>query len=79
MLKLLWHVVVVQQETILLNHNVVICLILISLSIGRRASIRTLSNVIPRKDNCVEGPSTFSIARGMPSSWLMCCMDARFD
>ena len=41
--------------------------ILTSLSSGRWASILTVSRVIPRNENDVVGPSTFSIASGTPS------------
>ena len=36
-----------------------------------------VSKVIPKKDSCVEGPFTFSMARGTSRSWQMPCMDVR--
>ena len=36
-----------------------------------------VSSVIPKKVSYVEGPSIFSIARRMPSSWQMCLIDSR--
>ena len=40
----------------------------LSLSVGKRASMRWVSNVIPRNVSDSDGPSTFSKAKGMPSS-----------
>ena len=42
------------------------------LASGRHASICQVSNVIPKKVSESDGPSTFSNARGMPSSELTC-------
>ena len=36
-----------------------------------------VSKVIPKKDSCVEGLSTLSMARGTPRGWQMLCMDDR--
>ena len=54
----------------LVNHKVIIYLMIqVILSAGRRASMCIVSTTIPKKVSSVEGPATFSIARGTPSSW----------
>ena len=58
----------------LLTNSLVLC----SLSAGRRASIRIVSRVILRNFKDVDGPSTFSSAKGMPSHSHTCLIVSKF-
>ena len=48
------------------SHVVNSCCILVSLSFGSIISILSVSNMIPRNDKDVEGPSSLSGAKGIP-------------
>ena len=49
------------------HHVVKSCLILASLSTGSLVSMRSVSNIIPRKDNEIQRTSNFSAVRGTPN------------
>jgi len=80
----LWHAGVTESIScfvafLLYSHDAISLRMRCNFPVGRWASILAVSRVIPKKVRESDGPSTFSVARGIPRKSHNCFMADRFS